>query len=66
MMAAAWAAEMLHIDFYARGISLPHHSRSDFQSEWLIIATQLGFPNLPHEDESERPPRECRTTRTRR
>jgi hypothetical protein len=66
MMAAAWAAEMLHIDFYARGISLPHHSRPDFQSEWHVMATELGFPNLPHEDESERPPREWRTIRTRR
>ncbi len=66
MMAAAWAAEMLHIDFYARGISLPHHSRADFQSEWHVMATELGFPNLPHEDESERPPRQWRTIRTRR
>jgi hypothetical protein len=66
MMAAAWAAEMLHIDFYARGISLPHHLRPDFQSEWHAMATELGFPNLPHEDEWERPPREWRTIRTRR
>jgi hypothetical protein len=58
MMAAAWAAEMLHIDFYARGISLPHHSRPDFQSEWHVMAAELGFPNFPHEDESERPPSE--------
>lgn len=66
MMAAAWAAEMLHIDFYARGISLPHHSRPDFQSEWHLMAAELGFPNLPHEDESERPRREWRTIRARR
>jgi hypothetical protein len=66
MMAAAWAAEMLHIDFYARGISLPHHSRADFQSEWHVIASELGFPNFPHDDESERRPREWRTIRTRR
>ena len=66
MMAAAWAAEMLHIDYYARGISLPHHSRPDFQSEWHIMATELGFPNLPHEDESERPPRQWLTIRARR
>jgi hypothetical protein len=66
MMAAAWAAEMIHIDFYARGISLPHHSRADFQSEWRVMATELGFPNLPHEDESERPPRQRLTIRTRR
>ncbi|HXD81469.1 MAG TPA: hypothetical protein VNU27_07835 [Candidatus Acidoferrum sp.] len=66
MMAAAWAAEMLHIDFYARGISLPHHSRPDFQSEWRVMAAELGFPNLPHDDESERPPRQWRTVRARR
>lgn len=66
IMAAAWAAEMLHIDFYARGISLPHHSRADFQSEWRVIATQLGFPNLPHGDESERPPQVWPTIRMRR
>jgi hypothetical protein len=66
IMAAAWAAEMLHIDFYARGIGLPHHSRADFQSEWHAIATELGFPNLTHEDESERPLRPWRTIRTRR
>jgi len=50
MMAAAWAAEMLHIEYYARGISLPHHSRADFQDEWREIARQLGFPRLPHGD----------------
>jgi len=66
MMAAAWAAEMLHIDFYARGISLPHHLRPDFQSEWRAMATELGFPYLLHEDEPERPRREWRTIRTRR
>jgi hypothetical protein len=66
MMAAAWAAEMLHIDFYARGISLPHHLRPDFQSEWHVMAAELGLPNLPHEDESERPRREWRTIRIRR
>ena len=49
-MAAAWAAEMLHIEFYARGISLPHHSRADFQDEWREIARQLGFPRLAHGD----------------
>jgi hypothetical protein len=53
MMAAAWAAEMLHIEFYARGISLPHHSRSDFQEEWREIAKQLGFPRLTHGDEAD-------------
>jgi hypothetical protein len=52
-MAAAWAAEMLHIDFYSRGISLPHHSRADFQEEWREVASQLGFPYLAHGDESD-------------
>ena len=53
VMAAAWAAEMLHIDFYSRGISLPHHSRTDFQTEWREVARQLGFPYLAHGDESD-------------
>ncbi len=47
-MALAWAAEMLHIDFYADGIPLPHHERTDFQERWLAVAAQLGFPNTPH------------------
>jgi len=38
MMAAAIAGEMLHVDFYSRGISLPHHQRRDFQAEWRAIA----------------------------
>lgn len=50
LMAAAWAGEMLHIDFYSRGIVLPHHQRSDFQREWLEIATELGYPALTHDD----------------
>jgi hypothetical protein len=52
-MAAAWAAEMLHIDFYSRGISLPHHQRDDFQREWQQIAIELGFPTMNHGDEEE-------------
>lgn len=48
VMAAAWAAEMLHIDYYARGISLPHHERADFQAEWRAVAEELGFPELMH------------------
>jgi len=56
MMAAAWAGEMLHIDFYARGISLPHHEREDFQKEWLLIARELGFPTLAHTAEDEERP----------
>lgn len=48
VMAAAWAAEMLHIDFYARGIALPHHERDDFQQRWFAVASQLGFPLMEH------------------
>lgn len=54
MMAAAWAGEMLHVDFYSRGISLPHHQRADFQEEWRVIAGQLGYPDMKHEDGDER------------
>ena len=50
-MAAAWAGEMLHIYFYARGIGLPHHSRGDFQDEWREAATELGMPALEHDDD---------------
>ncbi len=50
-MAVAWAAEMLHIDLYSRGIVLPHHGRADFQRAWRDVATQLGFPNLEHDHE---------------
>ena len=46
--------EMLHVDFYARGISLPHHQRDDFQSEWQAVAAELGFPALRHNDEDDR------------
>lgn len=68
MMALAWAAEMLHIDFYARGISLPHHRREDFQREWHEVAAELGMPNVPHEDEvndpsGEQPPSRARGRR---
>ena len=52
-MAAAWAAELLHIEFYARGISLPHHQRADFQREWQTIVQQLGFPTMTHGEEEE-------------
>ena len=51
MMAAALAGEMLHVDFYSRGISLPHHQRSDFQEEWRAIARELGYPDMKHEDD---------------
>lgn len=54
MMAAAWAAEMLHIDFYSQGVSLPHHGRADFQREWRGVAAELGMPTLTHDDEDER------------
>jgi hypothetical protein len=48
VMATAWAGEMLHIEFYSRGIQLPHHERSDFQSRWHTVAEQLGFPLMEH------------------
>lgn len=48
VMALAWAGEMLHIDFYANGVPLPHHERSDFQDRWLTVAAQLGLPNATH------------------
>jgi hypothetical protein len=51
MMAAAWAGEMLHVDYYSRGISLPHHSRPDFQEEWRAVARELGYPDMKHEDD---------------
>lgn len=50
MMAVAWAAEMLHIYYYSKGISLPHHGRADFQQEWREIASELGYPSLKHDD----------------
>ena len=53
MMAAAWAAEMLHIFFYSQGVSLPHHNRADFQSEWRGVAEELGLPTLTHDDDDE-------------
>jgi hypothetical protein len=54
MMAVACAGEMLHVAFYARGISLPHHERDDFQREWREIAIELGYPSLQHGIEPER------------
>jgi hypothetical protein len=58
-LAVAWAAEMLHVYFYSRGILLPHHERADFQEQWLKIAAELGFPAFPHGEEraGARPPR---------
>jgi hypothetical protein len=53
VMAAAFGAEMLHIDFYSHGISLPHHERPDFQREWRAIAEELGMPGLRHEEYDE-------------
>lgn len=53
IMATAWAAETLHIYFYAQGISLPHHKRPDFQREWRLAANELGFPATVHKDESD-------------
>lgn len=56
LMAMAWAGEMLHIDYYSRGISLPHHSRRDFQEEWRAVAAELGYPSMTHDDESDELP----------
>src|ERR1051326_6991056 len=53
LMSAAWAAEMLHVWFYAQGISLPHHPRADFQEKWREIAAELGFPAMTHDDQNE-------------
>lgn len=50
VMALAWAGEMLHIWFYAQGISLPHHPRLDFQDDWSTIAAELGMPAVRHDD----------------
>ena len=55
LMAVAWAGEMLHIDFYSRGISLPHHSRPDFQEEWHLVAEELGYPSATHTDQIDEP-----------
>ena len=52
-MSIAWAGEMLHIYFYAHGISLPHHTRADFQEQWHAMAAELGMPAVPHEDDDE-------------
>lgn len=59
-MAAAWAGEMLHIWFYARGISLPHHTRADFQDEWRDVAAELGMPSMTHSDDESTSPRRRR------
>jgi hypothetical protein len=63
LMAAAWAGEMLHLYYYSLGISLPHHQREDFQSEWRVAAGQLGFPNLRHDDHVEEWQRRATITR---
>jgi hypothetical protein len=51
VMAAAWAGEMLHIDFYADGIPLPHHNRPEFQERWRAVASELGFARMRHDTE---------------
>lgn len=55
VMATAWAAEMLHVDFYSRGVPLPHHDRKDFQQAWRTVAEELGFPTLQHGHEADDP-----------
>ncbi len=52
-MAIAWAGEMLHIYFYAQGISLPHHQRSDFQDQWQAVAAELEMGAVRHDDDDE-------------
>jgi hypothetical protein len=52
VMALAWAGEMLHIDFYAKGVALPHHARGDFQERWESVAKALGLPRALHETDS--------------
>lgn len=54
-MALAWAGELLHVEYYAHGISLPHHPRPDFQDDWLALATDLGMPTAQHDDAEELP-----------
>lgn len=51
MMAAAWAGEMMHIEFYAHGVSLPHHNRGEFQEQWRAVAEELGVSLLDHDDD---------------
>ena len=67
LMSAAWAAEMLHVYFYAQGISLPHHPRRDFQEAWRAMAAELGFPAMRHDDGDDavawRPGRAARAPR---
>jgi hypothetical protein len=66
-LAAAWAGEMLHLYFYAKGIQLPHHSRADFQEMWRTAAKELGFPGITHGegDEGHAPPVRVLGARTR-
>ena len=52
-MALAWAGEMLHIEFYAAGIPLPHHHRADFQKRWRLVADALGMPRVEHVTDEE-------------
>ena len=53
-MALAWAGEMLHIEFYASGIPLPHHHRADFQERWRLVVEALGMPRVEHVTEELR------------
>lgn len=55
VMALAWAGEMLHIDFYANGISLPHHDRPDFQERWQEVVAAMGMPRVDHMTEHAGP-----------
>ncbi len=65
VMALAWAAEMLHIWFYAQGVTLPHHPRGDFQEMWRTVASELGFGSLTHGEADDAPVRQVRRIGTR-
>ncbi|HUO84830.1 MAG TPA: hypothetical protein VM534_06910 [Thermoanaerobaculia bacterium] len=44
-------AEMLHVDFFARGFpSGSHHSEPEFQLRWRAFAYELGCEGFPHSD----------------
>lgn len=62
-MALAWAGEMLHIEFYARGIALPHHRRADFQERWRLVAGALGMPRAQHVTDEDVRGYEARSSR---
>ena len=44
----AMVAEMLHVDFYANGVQLPHHDRNDFQQRWRAVVNALDLARVEH------------------